>query len=243
MAACSPHRPGETQISLASFFLRRLYFRAAHAAGAERSPGGSAGWRVTALRGWWPPSVPRATALHRGSRSSNQALSPPNADPVELGDKEAPPDVTPPGLPASPPAPATAASHAGSLWPSTWRGRRGLCPEPEPVGSSKEHLSRAPCTPPPRGVTHPGASHGGDRPAATWVPTMALCPPLGCCASTLSSPWPPRSRGCALSPLHLLACPTGTQTLPSLGGGGQSCAELAHRPTIGESFGRDALPR
>lgn len=61
--------------------------------------------------------------------------------------------------------------------------------------SSKEYLSKVPCTPPPPapwGATHPGASHGRDRPTATWVPTMAVCPPVGRYVLTLSSPWKER---------------------------------------------------
>lgn len=39
-------------------------------------------------------------------------------------------------------------------------------------------------------ATIPGASHIRDHPAATWVPTMVVCPPVGRCLLTLSSPCP-----------------------------------------------------
>lgn len=141
--------------------------------------------------------------------------------------------------PVSPPAPATTAGHQRGV------AGTGLCPKPGPMGSSKEHLSRAPCTPPPRGAVRPGASHGRARPAATWVPTMALCPPVGCCISALSSPRPPPAQGSAPFPLQLLAHPT--TILPTPVGapdpcraGGGSGMGFTHHPSIRKSFRREA---
>lgn len=120
--------------------------------------------------------------------------------------------------------------------------------------SSKEYLSKVPCTPPPPapwGATHPGASHGRDRPTAAWVPTMAVCPPVGRYVLTLSSPWLLRFRVVLRSPRTSHGHPThgthacvGTRTFLSQGG---SSTELAHPPSVkgGQrcaiKFQRDAL--
>ena len=122
---------------------------------------GFVGWRGTALRGGdhWASPQP-----YTGAPGAETKVCPPERWSWRAegqGGTSGHDPLPPQGLPASPPAPAPQLSHGPQ------RGVEGgaLCPEPGPTASSKEHLSRASCTPPPmrchapRCQPPPGPSH------------------------------------------------------------------------------------